>query len=62
MNREIAVILALGAVAIAAALVSLGSWVLLWTEHRRRRASAQAARARLREAPAGEDRDEPGSP
>lgn len=37
MNRETALMLALGALAVAAALVSIGSWILLVVESRRRR-------------------------
>jgi hypothetical protein len=37
VNRATAVILALGALAVSAALVSIGSWVLLVVERRRRR-------------------------
>jgi membrane protein implicated in regulation of membrane protease activity len=34
VNREVAVILALGALAVAAVVVSIGSWMLLWAERR----------------------------
>lgn len=37
MNREVAVILALGALALAALIVSIGSFVLLWADRRDRR-------------------------
>jgi hypothetical protein len=36
MTREVAVILALGALAFAAVFVSIASWVLLWGERRER--------------------------
>jgi hypothetical protein len=42
VNREVAVILALGALALASVIVSIGSWVLLWAERRERRAAGRA--------------------
>jgi hypothetical protein len=37
VNRDTAVILALGALAVAAVVVSIGSFVLLWSDRRDRR-------------------------
>jgi hypothetical protein len=37
VNREVALILALGALAVAALCVSIGSFVLLWADRRDRR-------------------------
>jgi hypothetical protein len=45
VNREVAVILALGALAVASVVVSIGSWLLLWAERRERRAARGAGRA-----------------
>jgi hypothetical protein len=42
VNREVAVILALGALAVAAVIVSIGSWVLLWADRRERRTAGGA--------------------
>jgi hypothetical protein len=38
MSREAALILALGALAVAALFVSIASWVLLWAARHERRA------------------------
>lgn len=38
MSREVTLILALGALAVAAVFVSIASWLLLWAERRRRAA------------------------
>jgi hypothetical protein len=45
VNREVAVILALGALAIASVVVSIGSWLLLWAERRERRGAREPGRA-----------------
>lgn len=42
MNRGAAVILALGALALAALAVSIGSFVLLWADRRDRRSTGVA--------------------
>jgi hypothetical protein len=36
VSRQVALILALGALAVAAVFVSIASWVLLWAERRER--------------------------
>jgi hypothetical protein len=39
MSRQVALILALGALAAAAVFVSIASWLLLWAERRERHAA-----------------------
>jgi hypothetical protein len=52
VNREVAVILALGALAVAALLVSIGSFVLLWADRRDRRGGSGKRNPAAAEPPA----------
>jgi hypothetical protein len=54
VNREAAVILALGALAVAALCVSIGSFVLLWAERRNRRTVGPSTDPRPDRSPAAE--------
>ncbi len=42
MSRQAALFLALGALAVASLLASIGAWVLLWRDRRTRRATEAA--------------------
>jgi hypothetical protein len=59
VTRGIAVILALGALAVAAVFVSIASWVLLWRERRERRTGGSPGHGRVSSVQAKADREQP---